>query len=233
MRMLFHNALFNLRAIVLLCIFLITPLMHAVDFAGPKKAISVTDRYDSISWDLKAGGWVRLKDVKTITTTYDASGRILAQEIRYDKNLLIEKTVYAYSKTGWTKTTYNHENKVARTAEAAVTGGRVVETTFDPEKNVWQKITWEKDANGNPYESELFDGADGLVWRMHYEYDERGNCTKISYRNPDGSIAFESDFEYEGADAKGNWTSRTEYCTYADVNRRGHDVINRSISYAK
>jgi hypothetical protein len=233
MRMVFILTAARCRFIFVIVLFLSIQNLHAVDFPGPQKALSTVDRYNSFSWDSKAGGWVQLKDVKTIHSTYDVKGRILVQELRYDKNKLLEKTVYKYSKSGWTKTTYNHLNKVTRTAQVSVTSNKVTETVFRPDKSIWEKSVWEKDGDGRPVKTELFDGSGDLVWQIAYEYNEKRNCTKISYRNSNNTIAFESDFEYGNEDAQGNWTTRKEFASYADVNHRGRDVIYRSIAYAK
>jgi hypothetical protein len=206
--------------------------LQAFDTIGPKFAKSSIQQYNSFSWDTKAGGWFELKDVKTVTETYDKNGRVLTREISYDKGKLLEKTVYTYSEEGFHRSVYDSEKKVTRTAETVIEEHRVTETIYYPDKSVYTKIISYTDDGGLPQKSELYDARGKLVWRVAFKYDEKKNCTAASYYNPDGSLAFESQFEYAKEDKKGNWTERTEYCAYGDVGSRAKDKAYRTIEYA-
>ncbi len=120
-----------------------------------------------------------------------------------------------------------------RISKIAIEGTKRTETICFPDNSQYGKIVSVADDSGAILSSEQFDGSDSLVFTIAYQYDDKGNCTTATYRNPDGTIAFESAFEYGKSDEKGNWLERTEYCSYADVGNRIKDTAQRKIEYAE
>ncbi len=205
--------------------------LHAIDFASPKEAKSSVEKYSSYSWDVKAGGWGELADVKAVSETYDEQGRITKRELSYGKGTLIERTLYEYSKTGIRKTTYTGNDTVIRSSRITIDGAARTEIVSFPDNRLFAKIVSVIDESGRIETSEEYDASLTLVFMISFEYDGDGNCTTATYRNSDGSIAFESTFEYGKRDENGNWLERTEICSYADVGYRKKDIARREIQY--
>jgi hypothetical protein len=204
--------------------------VHAVDFPLPAGAKAVIQVFHSYSWDNTAG-WVVLKNVKSVRETFDAEGRILSREVFHEGGVLIETTRYAYSDAGHQKTTLDEKNETVRYAVVEKTAGGARETIHRADGAIAAICDTEFDRDGSPLSSEYRDPEGGLVWRIVYSYDRKRDCTMVSYCNPDGSLAFLSTYSYEGADEAGNWSTRTEYVTYADVKRRPKDIVSRSVEY--
>jgi hypothetical protein len=207
-------------------------VLYAFDFPVPTGVKKIVYNFSSYSWDNSAG-WIELKDIKTITETFNQKGKILTREISHLKNVLIEKTAYSYSGDGYRKTTYNVKNAITRYSEVIRDGSDLVETVYGADAALYAKFVSETDSAGLPQKTEHYDQAGTLVWRIVYEYDEKNNYTSIFNYNPDGSLAFESSFDYQDEDAAGNWTTRIESGSYADVGNRTKDIVRRKIAYAK
>lgn len=222
-----------LSSCYVISLILIAGSSGAIDFPGPDAAISTVENFNSYSWDNTAGGWAELKNVKAVSMTFDKEKRALTRRITYDNGTLMEKTVYRYSANFIKKETFNHENKLIRYSESVTVDGKTTETVYFPNNSVFEKTILSFGAGGLPQKSEQYDSGGGLTWIVTYSYDDKKNCTGASYFNADGSAAFESYFEYGKPDKNGNWTVRTEYCTYADVGNRPKEISYRTIVYAE
>lgn len=76
-------------------------------------------------------------------------------------------------------------------------------------------------------------GDKGYTQEWFYEYDDKDDLTKKTYKEAGKDIQWVISYEYLKADDKGNWTLRIETSDYADKN--GRDITKvvetRDISY--
>jgi hypothetical protein len=219
------------RWIIPILLLVIAAMAWAVDFPAPPGMKTILLTYSSYSWD-NAKGWVRLPKTKVIRESIGPDGLIISREISYGEDILIEVTRYEYSEKGHRKTTYNVKNEVMRTAAVEKTPDGIKETIYAASGAVAAVYETSLDPRGLPLRSVYRDAEGGVVWNIAYAY-ENGECTEITYANPDGSTAFSTSYSYDERDASGNWIQRTETVRYADIRERPKDVVRRSLEAAK
>jgi hypothetical protein len=209
---------------------LCTMLVAANGYPVNTPAGKVVSEIKTYNWT-SAKGWFEGATTKIVVEHYDEEGRLLSEELLYQKTTLIEKTLYFYDGELVKKTTTNHQNIPIRHSRVRYEGNTVTETVSRADGSLFFKTVSLLDNAGRITEQKYYNEQEELIFDKVYAYSERGDPEHISLYNPDGTCAVEISIRYEKFDDRGNWIARSEYYSYADVTRRPRDRVYRSIEY--
>jgi len=181
----------------------------------------------------------------------------LRDTVFYDQN---GNTLESHTRTGYQQTfsiikyssRYN-EQKVKMETTAPIKGGSLV-LKYDDKGNVKEldnilrngtlayKALYKYDKKGNPIEYDQYDMDDSLRLRRTYQYNDKGFVTEqndysIHYNtsNPkdqtEGELFTKTKYTYDAFDDKGNWTKRTTYIGFTNIEPTKSAITERKIFY--
>ncbi|MBN1699985.1 MAG: hypothetical protein JW881_20920 [Spirochaetales bacterium] len=192
-----------------------------------KKVVSEIRTYN---WK-SSRGWFEGGITKIVNQYYDDEGLLVKMEF-YDKDGgLLEKTVFSYGDETIKKVTTNHDNTPVRISVVRYETDTVTETVRRTDGSLFFKTVSRFSPEGSITGLKYYNEEETLLFNKIFVYTEEGDLKHIRLYNPDGTFAVEVSIEYHDFDENGNWLSRSEYYTYADVRRRPRDKVSRSIEY--
>lgn len=135
--------------------------------------------------------------------TYSAAGELLSKTtFKYnDSDKLMEEDRYKADGTLNVRTTVRYDEK----------GNKIEEYNYDPAGVLFVKVLSKFDGKGNRIVKDSYNEFGSLFLKCNSKFDDQGNeISSMEYDSHHG-LKFSTTYDYDGADAYGNWLKRTTY----------------------
>jgi len=135
--------------------------------------------------------------------TFSADGAVLSKTTyKYnDSGKLIEEDRYKADGTLNVKTTCLYDER----------GNKIEEDNYDPAGVLFVKMLCKYDGKGNRIVKDSYNEFGGLFLKCNSKFDDDGNEIIAKEYDSHHGLKFTTTYEYDDADASGNWRKRTTY----------------------